>query len=357
MQQGRTITVKSVEKLTADSVSIHLDIPSELKEAYAYTHGQYITLEASIDGKLIRRSYSLYTSPSEGSWKVAVKRIPGGVFSTFAVETLKAGDALTVFPPDGNFYIPIDDTKEKNYAAFAAGSGITPILSIMKSHLLGESESHFKLFLLNRSVSSIILREEIEGLKNAFLTRSEIIYFLTRQQRQNPLFNGRFTPEKITQLSEQFFDPKQTDAFFLCGPQEMVMTIQDTLTQMGVPKEKIHSELFFTIENGETKKEIQEILEHRSDVSTIHVIAGERKMEVPMSKSQESILDAALDYQADLPYACKGGVCCTCKAKLVEGEVQMKLNYGLEDHEVEAGFILTCQAIPITESVTVDFDI
>ncbi len=357
MSPGSTIVVKNVEQLTIDSVSIELDIPAELRNAYAYTHGQYITLEATIDGQKVRRSYSLYTSPTEGSWRVAVKQIPGGVFSTFAVNVLKAGDTLTAFSPDGNFYIPIDDTKKNRYVAFAAGSGITPITSIMKSHLQGEPDCHFKLFLLNRSVSSIILREEIEGLKNIFLSRVEINYFLSRQQRQNPLFNGRFTSEKITQLSESFFNPLETDAFFLCGPQEMVITIQDTLTQMGVPKEKIHFELFFTSADGETQKQIEEIVEHQSEYATIHVIDGDRKMEVPMTKSQTSILDAALDYQADLPFACKGGVCCTCKAKLVEGEVKMKLNYGLEDHEVEAGYILTCQAIPVTESVTVDFNI
>ena len=267
------------------------------------------------------------------------------------------GDTLLAFPPDGNFYIDVEPLSQRRYVAFAAGSGITPILSIMKTHLSQEADAQFSLFLLNKSVSTIILREEVEGIKNRYLNRASVHHFLTRQQRHNPLFNGRFDEEKIKELSRLFFDPDQVDGFFLCGPQAMVKTIEDTLTQMGVPAEKIHYELFFTGQVDMTSQEMEEIKELQSIHATLKIIDGDRMMEVPMGRDQDNILDAALAYQADLPFACKGGVCCTCKAKLMDGEVKMKLNYGLEDHEVEAGYILTCQSIPITEEVTINFDI
>ncbi|MEM9889058.1 MAG: 1,2-phenylacetyl-CoA epoxidase subunit PaaE [Bacteroidota bacterium] len=350
------IKIKSVEKTTVDCAVVELDVPQHQTKDFAFKQGQYLTLKAIINGEDIRRSYSLCTSPLEGSWKVAIKKIDGGRFSTFANEQLKAGDMLEVLPPTGHFFVESEHTQAKNYIAFAAGSGITPILSIIKTHLQLEPESTFKLFYINQAVSTIILREELEALKNKFLHRFEIFHFLTREARHAPLFNGRIDRAKLDILFRTLIDAEQADDFFICGPNQMIFLIRDYLQAQGFDESQIHFELFNTSTGEADKtKRVQRKIDP-SLLSEISIQEGGKTFKFNIPRASDNILDAALKKQADLPYACKGGVCSTCRAKLLEGEVDMEFTYGLEAEEIEQGYVLTCQAIPLTEKVTVDFE-
>lgn len=351
-QKFYPLVVSDILKTTADCSVIEFDVPEELDEQFDFNAGQYLTLKAIINGEEVRRSYSLCSSPLDGSWKVAVKKIEDGRFSSFANDILKVGDTLEVMPPNGRFSRPISDTP-KNYVAFAAGSGITPILSIIKTHLAKEPESTFTLFYINQSVQSMILREEIEGLKNIYLNRFELYHFLTKEERDAPLFNGRIDLEKLEQISNLLIDINSIDDYFICGPTEMIFMIRDFLIEKGIDEKKVHFELFNTPSGAKKKKVIDET---NTDLSQVAVINNGTKINFTMNQGGENILDAALRNHADLPFACKGGVCCTCRAKLIEGEVNMEVNYALEEEEVEQGYILTCQAIPKTKNLVVDFD-
>lgn len=350
------IPVSSVDKTTDDCVLITFDIPSDLIAQFSFTQGQYLTLKADINGEDVCRSYSLCTAPSEGKWQVAVKQVPQGRFSTFANETLQAGDVLEVMPPAGHFNIAVDPSHAKNYVAFAAGSGITPILSIIKTHLDAEPESSFQLFYTNQAVNTIILKEEVEALKNTYLNRFELYHFLTREQRSAPLFNGRIDEEKLDMLCKHFIDVDEVDDVFLCGPNAMIFLVKDYFAAKGMDASKIHFELFNTDDLGAKAKMPTEEEIDMSKMSAVSIIEGGKTIDFTIPQRSNNLLDAALQNSADLPFACKGGVCCTCRAKLVEGEVEMLVNFALEPEEVEAGFILTCQALPTTERVVVDFD-
>ncbi|KAA3651716.1 MAG: phenylacetate-CoA oxygenase/reductase subunit PaaK [Bacteroidetes bacterium] len=352
-QRFYPIKLKEIRKTTKDCSVLTFDISDSLKEAFSYKHGQHLTLKTNINGEEVRRSYSLCSSPLDHVWQVAVKKIDDGRFSTYVNDVLKVGDELEIMPPNGKFYKEIDKTKTKNYVAFAAGSGITPIHSIIKTHLTEEPNSRFKLFYFNQTIQSIILKEEVEGLKNKFLNRFELYHFLTKEKRDAPLFNGRMSVEKMDSISNLLLDIHSVDEYFLCGPIEMVFLIRDYIQEHGVAKEKIHFELFGTPKGAKKKKSIDV---NNADMSDISIINNGVRTSFLMSQSGVSILDAALSNNADLPFACKGGVCCTCKAKLIEGEIEMEVNYALEKEEVEQGYILTCQSVPKTKNIVVDFD-
>ena len=357
MADFQKLVVEEVYKETKDTVAVTFTIPENLQEEFQYKQGQHLNIKKDINGEDIRRSYSLCSSPIENKWQVAIKKINGGVFSTYANEELKSGDVLEVTPPDGKFFVEVDITKPKHYIVFAAGSGITPILSIIKTHLSLEPDATVQLFYLNSKVKSIIFKDEIEGLKNTFLNRFEVFYFLTKENRGIPLLNGRFTSEKLQELTKKVIDIPSVDECFLCGPEEMIFLIRDELVAAGLAKEKVHFELFNAGNTEEDKKHIAEVLEHQADHTKVTIIDGDNEFHFEMDVADhDNILDAALANDADLPFACKGGVCCTCRAKVIEGKVEMKLNYGLEPDEVEAGYVLTCQAVPITDKVVVDFD-
>ncbi len=351
------IQVSEVHKETKDCIAITFDIPQELRETFLYKQGQHLTLKAIIEGQEVRRSYSLCSSPIENKWQVAVKRINGGVFSNYANDVLKAGDSIALMPPTGNFFVEEDASRNKNYIVFAAGSGITPILSIMKTHLAKEPGSTFKLFYLNRNVKSIIFKEEIEALRNTYFGRFEIFYFLTKEQRDIPILNGRFTEEKIQELADKLIDVNAVDECFVCGPEEMIFLIRDELVKAGLSKDKIHYELFFSGVTEEDKKKAAEAVEHKFEGTEVTIIDGGKEFHFAMDDDYDNILDGALSAGADLPFACKGGVCSTCKCKVVEGTVEMKINYALEEDEVAKGLVLSCQAVPTTEKVVVDFDV
>lgn len=355
MAKFHNIKVLDVYKETKDCSVVSFEIPEELKDDFKYNHGQHLTLKATIDGEEVRRSYSLCSSPTEGKWQVAVKKISGGLFSSFVNDQLKKGDVLELMPPNGVFYKDINIETAKNYIAFAAGSGITPILSIIKTHLALEPNSTFQLFYLNRSVKSIIFKEEIELLKNRYFGRFEIFHFLSKEKRNIPLLNGRFTKEKLQVLTDKIINVPAVDECFICGPEEMIFLIRDELVAAGMQKEKIHFELFNTGNSEEQKQRVNKILEKKVEGTEVTIIDGGKEFHFTMDDDYDNILDGALAAGADLPFACKGGVCSTCRCKVIEGTVEMKINYALDESEVAKNYILSCQAVPTSGKVVVDF--
>lgn len=355
MAKFHSIKVADIYKETKDCTVITFDIPEELKSEFQYKQGQHLTLRTNINGNEVRRSYSLCSSPIENKWQVAVKQINEGLFSTFANEQLAIGDTLDVMPPNGTFFTEVNPNKAKNYIAFAAGSGITPLLSIIKTHLASEPNSTFKLFYLNGTVKSIIFKEEIEQLKNVYFNRFEIFYFLTKEHRSSELFNGRFSKEKIQVLTEKIIDIETTDECFICGPEEMIFLLRDELVNAGLSKDKIHYELFTTGLSEEDKQRINKIVEKKVEGTEVTIIDGGKEFHFVMGEDFDNILDGAIAAGADLPYACKGGVCSTCRCKVVDGSVEMKLNYSLEEDELAKNYVLSCQAVPTSKKVVVDF--
>lgn len=351
------LTVKEVKSETADCVSIAFTLPESLQSEFIFEQGQNITIKKEIDGEELRRSYSICSAPFENELRVAVKKVEGGKFSTFANTALKAGDELEVLPPTGKFNTKLNPQNAKQYLAFAAGSGITPVISIIKTTLQTEPASSFTLVFGNRGRHSIIFFEELEALKNKYLNRFNLINILSREKTDAPVSSGRIDTQKLTGLNK-LIDYKNTDEFFICGPEEMIFCVKDFLEQTGIEPKKIHFELFTTPGKKETKV-VSRATEAAANgpSSKITVKLDGRSFDFSLGFNGENILDAALKQGADLPFACKGGVCCTCKAKLLEGEVEMDVNWGLEHEEVEQGYILTCQSHPVTETVIVDFDI
>lgn len=355
MSRYNTIKVRDIRKTTDDCVLVSFIIPEDQVKSFSFKQGQYLTLRAEIEGETVQRSYSLCSSPLDKEWEVGIKKVPGGKFSTYANEKLKVGDELESLTPNGNFYVEVDDEKKKEYVCFAAGSGITPICSIIKTHLQSEPQSTFKLFYINRTVSSIILKEELEALKNQYMDRLEIFHLLTKQNRSIELFNGRLNEDKLEVIFKSLCDTDIIDHYFLCGPESMIFLVRDFLEEKGVGADKVHFELFKS--PGQKKNVVKEIdKELEGKTCSVTLIEGGKTMEFNLTLGGDNILDAALNNSADLPYACKGGVCCTCRAKLIEGEVDMAVTYGLEQDELDSGYILTCQAMPLTEKVVVDFD-
>jgi ring-1,2-phenylacetyl-CoA epoxidase subunit PaaE len=350
-----TLKVKAVKKETPDCVSVSFTIPEGLQKEFVFEQGQNITVKKIINGEEIRRSYSICTAPFEHELKVAVKKVEGGKFSSYANDVLKAGDEMEVLPPTGKFNTKLQAANRKHYLAFAAGSGITPILSIIKTTLQAEPLSHFTLVFGNRSRGSIIFFEDLEGLKNNYLRRFTFINILSREKTEAPINYGRINNEKLVALNK-LINYNMIDEFFICGPEEMIFCVKDFLEQQGIDKKKIHFELFTT--PGLKQQQIQGTKYKESGPeSKITVKLDGRSFDFALGFNSDTILDAALKQGADLPFACKGGVCCTCKAKLLEGKVEMEVNWGLEEEEVKQGFILTCQSHPVTEKVVVDFDI
>ena len=356
MAQFHSLLIADVYKDTEECSVITFDIPENLKREFQYKQGQHLTLRAMIDNQDVRRSYSLCSSPLDNEWKVAIKKIEDGLFSTYANDVLKKGDTLEVMPPHGTFYKECSPSKPKNYIAFAAGSGITPILSIMKTHLAAEPESTFKLFYLNRNVKSIIFKEEIEALKSTYFNRIELFYFLTKEYRDVPLMNGRFTTEKMDVITSKIIDATSIDECFICGPESMIFLIRDSLISAGLSKEKIHYELFTAGNSAEDKNRVKKILEKKVEGTEVTIIDGGKEFHFTMSKEFDNILDGALAAGADLPFACKGGVCSTCRCKVIEGEAEMKLNYALDESELKRNYVLSCQAVPTSSKITVSFD-
>jgi ring-1,2-phenylacetyl-CoA epoxidase subunit PaaE len=355
--QFHRLIVKSVTKETADCVSVAFEIPEGLKKEFQYQAGQNLTVRTWINNEEVRRSYSLCSSPLDNDWKVAIKKVPGGQFSVFANEHLKPMVMLEVMPPTGKFIVEPKADNKKNYAAFAAGSGITPIISIIKTVLRTEAESTFTLVYGNRNRTSIIFKEELEALKNKYMSRFRIVHVLSRELTDATINHGRIDADKCDALFTKHIEI-DADDFFLCGPEAMIFCVRDFLKNKGVDEKKIHFELFTSPnEKRITRNDKKETVEEHVAKSKIIIIRDGRQFEFDLEYDSEPILDAAIHNGIDLPYSCKGGVCSTCSAKVTEGEVKMDVCYALEPEDVAKGFILTCQSHPKTERVVVNFDV
>ena len=352
------LRIKDIKKETTDCVSVSFEIPPELNEEFLFKEGQNITVRTVIDGQDLRRSYSLCTAPYEKEIKVAIKKVDGGLFSRFANDTLKKGDVLEILPPVGKFNAKLNATRAGNYLAIAAGSGITPVISIIKHTLQAEQGSSFTLVYGNKSRSSIIFFEELEALKNKYIQRFNFINILSREKTEADINYGRIDTNKLRALQQQL-SFNSFDNIYICGPEQMIFAARDFFEGIGVEKNKIHFELFTTPGQSQGKRatNVPEMKVVSGARSHITVKLDGRSFDFDLDQNGDAILDAALQQGADLPYACKGGVCCTCRAKLVSGEVVMDANYALEPEEVAQGFILTCQSHPLTEKVVVDFDV
>ncbi len=352
-----SLQVKNIQKETPDCVSISFELPEDVKHHFTFIQGQNITIKKLIKEEEVRRSYSICTSPFDNELRVAIKKVDEGLFSTYANTALNIGDVLEVMPPVGKFNTALSSTNKKKYLAIAAGSGITPIISIIKTTLQTEPQSDFTLVYGNKNRSSIIFFEALEALKNKFLERFNLIHVLSRERTESPINFGRIDTEKLKDL-DKLISYKNLDDIFICGPEEMIFSSKDYFENIGIEKKKIHFELFTSSKSKQSKSNFKKLEEDTSAKSTIELKVDGRILELQIPfNSDTSILDAALEQGADLPYACKGGMCCTCKAKLVEGEVSMDVHWGLEEEEVEKGFILTCQSHPKTEKVVIDFDV
>lgn len=363
MARYEELTIKEVTRETPDAVSLSFDIPEHLREPFTFLPGQYVTLRTEIEGQDIRRSYSICAAPYEGILKVGVKEVPNGMFSTLANRRLQAGDTLQVMYPNGKFVLHTNTDNAKTYVAFAAGSGITPILSMMKSVLRDEPRSRFILFYGNRQTGSIIYRDEIDGLKNLHPTRLSVYHVMSGEDLGSELMSGRIDKSRIERFASLLFDPKEVDDYYLCGPEPMIHAVRDVLEERGVPKERVHFELFTSaakLEGDRSKDIVPHVTSPKPPGQTVKshvkVVMDGDEFEFALTSDGKTILDAAQDSGIDVPFSCKGAVCCTCLARVKSGVVTMDKNYSLTDQEVEQGLVLTCQAHPQTKEVTVDFD-
>jgi ring-1,2-phenylacetyl-CoA epoxidase subunit PaaE len=353
------LTVKDIRKETPDCISVSFIIPPHLKTVFAFTQGQNITIKTIINNEELRRSYSICSSPLEDEVRIAIKKVPGGKFSAWANTYLQKGAILEVLPPTGKFYTELNPANKKNYIAFAAGSGITPILSIIKTTLGTEPESHFTLIYGNKNRASIIFKEYLEALKNKYINRFSVHHILSREEAETPLNDGRIDEHTCESIFRHLVNIKSCDEFFLCGPEAMIFCVKGYLEKKTIEKKKIHFELFST--PGEKQSivasqapGVKNTFEDKT--STVIIKADGISFDFDLAWYGETILNAALRLGTDLPFACKGGVCATCRAKLVAGEVSMDNNYALEAEEIKNGFILTCQSHPRSKKVIIDFD-
>ena len=348
------LRVAEVRTETADAVSITFDVPDALAPAFRFDAGQYLTLRTTLDGEEVRRSYSICSGPDDGELRIAIKRVPGGQFSGWATRDVTPGTVLDVMSPTGRFGVAHAPDAARNHVGFAAGSGITPILSIARGVLSREPGSRFFLFYGSRSTADMLFREALEELKDRYLGRLSVFPVLSQEQQDVPVLNGRLDGDKARLLLRHIVPAAMVDHAFLCGPAGMIDDLEPALLGLGLTPGQIHVERFVSAHAG-TPRPAPVLAPDAPPFATAALIADGRRTEVPVAE-HESVLDAALRAGLDLPYACKGGMCSTCRARVLEGSVTMALNFSLEPWETEAGFVLTCQAHPTTARVVVDFD-
>jgi ring-1,2-phenylacetyl-CoA epoxidase subunit PaaE len=348
------LVVKNLRRETRDAVSLTFAIPDELQDEYRFSPGQYLTLRTMMDGEEVRRSYSICSGPDDGELRIAVKKVDGGAFSNWAADELKSGDEIDVMTPTGRFGIAPSPEAARIHVGFAAGSGITPVLSIIKGVLANEPDSRFFLFYGNRSPDGMLFREALEQLKDRFIERFSVFHVISGEQQDIPILHGRLDGEKVRVLLRSLVPAARIDHVFICGPTGMSEEIEATCRDIGIPADRIHIERFVSGLGGKPRPKAVVPASAPPKAFAALVIDGKRR-EVPVAEG-EAILDAALRAGIDLPFACKGGMCSTCRARLVEGEAKMDVNYSLEPWELEKGFILTCQARPVTRRIVVDYD-
>lgn len=354
--QFHRLTIKDVQPETADAITVAFDVPPPLRDAYRFTQGQFLTLRETVDGEDVRRSYSVCVGVPDyersGELRVAIKRVAGGRFSNWAVDSLAAGRAIDVMTPDGRFFAALDPTRARHHLGFAGGSGITPMLSLIATTLQAEPRSRFTLVYGNRTMASIMFLETLEALKNRYMDRLRLLHVLSDEPQEVELLNGLLDGDRCAELLRTALAGETIDEAFVCGPAPMMDAAEAALLAAGVPRERIHIERFGTPAPSGAPRVVAP--DAPSAAVTIVVDGKERRLRVPFDGP--AILDAGIAAGAPLPYACKGGVCCTCRAKVLEGEVRMDRNFSLEPKEVAAGFVLTCQSHPVSERVVVSYD-
>jgi ring-1,2-phenylacetyl-CoA epoxidase subunit PaaE len=348
------LAVSELRRETPDAVSLTFAIPKELEQDYRFSPGQYLTLRTTMDGEEVRRSYSICSGPDDGELRIAVKKVDGGAFSNWAADELSCGDVLDVMTPTGRFGVASAPTEARIHVGFAAGSGITPILSIVKGVMALEPNSRFFLFYGNRSTGGMLFRETLEELKDRFIERLSVFHVISGEEQDIPILHGRLDGEKVRVLLRSLVGTESIDHLFICGPSGMSEEIEATCRDIGIPADRVHVERFVSEFGGKPRPKMVVPAGAPPKAMAALIIDGKRR-EVPVAEG-EAILDAALRAGVDLPFACKGGMCSTCRARLVEGEAQMEVNYSLEPWELEKGFVLTCQARPTSDRVVVDYD-
>lgn len=352
------LEVAEVRPETADSVQVAFKVPEALKEEFAFKAGQYLTLRKEIQGEDLRRTYSLCSAPQDPLLRVGIKKVPGGRFSTWANESLKTGDKIQVMKPMGRFTLPEPPPEGRHVVAFAAGSGITPVLSMLQEVLAGEENSTFTLFFGNKNTGSIMFKETLEGLKNRYPHRFALHHILSRESMDIPLFSGRIDGERCDELCQKLLRPAGGDTYLVCGPGDMIEQVKQRLVERGVAAEQIKFEMFSAPGQKVTDRALEENQAPTlsGETSRVTVILDGLHTSFDLDKEGAAVLDAALEAGADAPYACKGAVCATCKAKVLKGKSRMALNYALSPEEVEAGFTLACQTHPVDEALILSFD-
>lgn len=345
------LIIKDIQQQTDQAICISFELAAEQLEAFQYQPGQHLTIRHLSGDAELRRCYSICSDLQE-DMSIAIKQTDQGQFSTWANTHLKVGDVLDVMPPQGSFFQKAAKTEGENYLGFAAGSGITPIISIVKSVLKQQPESYFTLVYGNRSWQHAMFAEQIMDLKDRFKERFQLIHIFSREYSDSEIFNGRINAEKLQQLFKAGLIDANTDQCFACGPAEMMEAVETILPTLGIERSKIHTERFLT---DTKRKATAQQIEQRSD-GQVNIVLDGRELIVDVSKQDDSILEAALRAGADLPYACKSGVCATCKCKVLQGQVEMAINYSLEPEELKKGYVLSCQARPITPNVCLSFD-
>jgi ring-1,2-phenylacetyl-CoA epoxidase subunit PaaE len=349
------LTIAEVTPLTDDAVAVTFAVPPELREAYAFQAGQHLTVRRVTDGVDVRRSYSICSTPAElaahGRLRVGIKQVPGGAFSTFA-QRLREGDEIEVLPPLGHFTSPFEASRRRHYAAVVAGSGITPVLSLVATALATEPGSRFTLLYGNRYARSVMFAEELSDLKDRYPSRLHLVHVLSREPQEAELLSGRLDAQRVGRLLDTVLPAATVDEWFLCGPYGMVVDAKTVLAEHGVPDSCVRTELFHVEETPVPRRRPRAEAGPGAEVT---ITLDGRASTFTMDR-EERVLDAALRVRSELPYACKGGVCSTCRAKVVEGEVRMARNWALEPDELAAGYVLTCQSSPVTDRVVIDYD-
>jgi ring-1,2-phenylacetyl-CoA epoxidase subunit PaaE len=355
MSKFHPLAVAEVRHETRDAIVVTWDLPEALRDTFSFVQGQHLTLRARVAGEDLRRSYSICSGVQDARLRIAIKRTPGGAFSTWAHEALAPGIVLDVMPPMGHFNLPLDAAQARAYLGFAAGSGITPLLSIVKTTLQAEPRSRFTLVYGNRSSAHVIFRDELADLKDLHRERLNLVYVMSREPQDIELFNGRITREKCEGLFAHWIRVADHDAAFVCGPEGMMKDVTEALQAAGMPKAAIKVELFAASIPRQPHVTHAWAMPGAQEAEITLVMDGVRRS-FAMVKDQLSILDAGLQQGIDMRYSCKGGVCSTCRAKVVEGKVEMDANFALEDYEIARGFVLSCQSYPVTDRVVIDFD-
>ena len=357
--QFHKLTIADVRRETDNAICVTFDVPEDRKADFAFVQGQYLTLRAKIDQQDIRRSYSICSGLDDGALRIAIKRVEGGVFSTWANDSLKPGDTIDVMAPQGSFHTELGPDNEKNYLCICAGSGITPVLSIIKTILAREPSSLVTLLYGNQRTATMMFRNELAFIKNRYMERFHWINIFSREPQEAAVLSGHINNRKGGELNRRLINIRGFDTFFLCGPEAMISEVSRGLRGEGIDESDIHYELFAASAEDARKrveKHHARAREFRGMVSNVTVISGGREYRFELTADGENILDAGIDNGADLPFSCKGGVCATCKAKLIQGKVDMDLSNALEADEIDAGYILTCQSHPVSDNVIVDFD-